>query len=409
MFKKYLSSELGKGAIILFVTMNIFNVLNYLFHFAMAREWMLGPEGYGTLAVLMSIIYIYGIPTEAIQNIITKLTSKLNVKHENKKIKFLINKSLKKGFKIAVIIFLFSIIISIFLSYFLRINFWLILLTNLIVFISFSSPVARGVLQGRKKFISLGNSMIIESCLKLFFAISLVLFGFKVFGAMIGVLLGVFAGFIFSLYFSRDILSEKEKKVSFPKAYSMGIPYFLVMLAILLVFSLDIILAKRFFAPELAGKYAVLSMLGKMIYLGTFGISKAMFPLTSERKETNQNSYGLFYKSLILIIIICVISVLVYAIFPKLIISILFGSVYLEMAPYLVYSAIALSFLSLTNLVLIYGLSTDKLRKTRFLFIFVVIEVVLLSLFHDTILQYITSFMVSNIIMFIGSYFFLKR
>ena len=87
MFKKYLSSELGKGAIILFVTMNIFNVLNYLFHFAMAREWMLGPEGYGTLAVLMSIIYIYGIPTEAIQNIITKLTSKLNVKHENKKIK----------------------------------------------------------------------------------------------------------------------------------------------------------------------------------------------------------------------------------------------------------------------------------------------------------------------------------
>ncbi len=409
MFKKYLSSELGKGAIILFVTMNIFNVLNYLFHFAMAREWMLGPEGYGTLAVLMSIIYIYGIPTEAIQNIITKLTSKLNVKHENKKIKFLINKSLKKGFKIAIIIFLFSIIISIFLSYFLRINFWLILLTNLIVFISFSSPVARGVLQGRKKFISLGNSMIIESCLKLFFAISLVLFGFKVFGAMIGVLLGVFAGFIFSLYFSRDILSEKEKKVSFPKAYSMGIPYFLVMLAILLVFSLDIILAKRFFAPELAGKYAVLSMLGKMIYLGTFGISKAMFPLTSERKETNQNSSGLFYKSLILIIIICVISVLVYAMFPKLIISILFGSVYLEMAPYLVYSAIALSFLSLTNLVLIYGLSTDKLRKTRFLFIFVVIEVVLLSLFHDTILQYITSFMVSNIIMFIGSYFFLKR
>jgi len=222
-------------------------------------------------------------------------------------------------------------------------------------------------------------------------------------------LLGVFAGFIFSLYFSRDILSEKEKKVSFPKAYSMGIPYFLVMLAILLVFSLDIILAKRFFAPELAGKYAVLSMLGKMIYLGTFGISKAMFPLTSERKETNQNSSGLFYKSLILIIIICVISVLVYAMFPKLIISILFGSVYLEMAPYLVYSAIALSFLSLTNLVLIYGLSTDKLRKTRFLFIFVVIEVVLLSLFHDTILQYITSFMVSNIIMFIGSYFFLKR
>ena len=78
MFKKSLSSGLGKGAIILFITLNIFNFLNYLFHFVMGR--MLGPEDYGVLAVLMSIMLIYNIPTEAIQNLISRYTSKFNFK-----------------------------------------------------------------------------------------------------------------------------------------------------------------------------------------------------------------------------------------------------------------------------------------------------------------------------------------
>jgi O-antigen/teichoic acid export membrane protein len=222
-------------------------------------------------------------------------------------------------------------------------------------------------------------------------------------------LLGVFSGIIFSLYFNKEILSEKEKEVKFEDIYNMSIPYFVVMLVILLFFSLDIILAKRFFSDELAGKYAVLSMLGKMIYLGTFAISKAMFPLTSERKDNHQDSSGLYKKSLILISIICLISVIICAIFPKLIIGILYGNAYIDMAPFLVYSAIALSFLSLSNLVLIYGLSTDKLRTCYYLLIFLVIELVLLFMFHSSIKEYIISFMVSNIIMFIGSFFFLKK
>ena len=87
LIKKIFSSELGRGASILFITMSIFNILNFLFHFSMGR--MLGPEEYRILAVLMSIIYIYNVPTEAIQTIISKYTSKFNLKKEHGKIKFL--------------------------------------------------------------------------------------------------------------------------------------------------------------------------------------------------------------------------------------------------------------------------------------------------------------------------------
>ena len=99
MFKKILSNDLNKGIIILFITINIFNFLNFVFHFSTAR--LLGPADYGVLAVLMAIVNIYGVPAEAIQNMITKYSSKFNSKKEYGKIKFLMGKSLRKSLRIA--------------------------------------------------------------------------------------------------------------------------------------------------------------------------------------------------------------------------------------------------------------------------------------------------------------------
>ncbi len=407
MVKRFFSNELERGAFILFIMMIFYNFLNFLFHFSMGR--LLGPVNYGVLAVLMSIIYIFGVPSEAIQNIISRYTSKLNIKKENNKIKFLMVKSLKKGFRVSLVLFLISIFISIALSKFLEINFWLIMLTNVLIFSSLILPIIRGILQGRKKFSSLGNSLIIESTLKLIFSISLVVLGFKVFGAMTGVLLGVSAGIIFSLYFNKEILNEKERATDFDGIYLKSVPYFIVMFVVILIFGLDIILAKRFFSPELAGQYSVLSMLGKIIFFATIAISKVMFPLTSEKYDKNENSASLFKKSFLIVLFICLIAIFIYGFFPKLIIGILYGKEYLDMAPYLVYSAIALSFLSLSNLILVYGLSTKGLRYVLFLPLFLVIEIILLYSSRGSIQEYIISFMVSNIIMFIGSFFFLKR
>ncbi|MDP2628570.1 MAG: oligosaccharide flippase family protein [Nanoarchaeota archaeon] len=404
---KIFPSELGRGAFILFVMINIFNILNFLFHFVMGR--ILGPSDYGILAVLMSLIYVYGTPSEAIQNLVAKYSSKLNVERNYGKIKFFMYKSLKKGFSISLVVFVLATIITFVLSKFLEINFWLIFITNVAIFFSIFSPIIRGVLQGRKKFTFLGGSMILEATFKLFFSMSLVLFGFKVFGAITGVLIGFFTGLIFAFYFNKDIIDSKKEENSFKGIYFQSFPYFATMFAIILFFSLDIIFARRFFSPELAGQYAVVSMLGKIIFLGTIAVSKAMFPLTSEKKEKKEDSFKLFRKSFIIVFVLCTIGVILYTIFPKIIISILYGKQYLEMYPYLVYSGLAFSFLSLSNLVFIYGLSINRLKRTYLLSIFVIIEVVMFFLFHNNILEYILAFMVSNITMFIGSLFFIKR
>lgn len=369
---------------------------------------MLGPSDYGILVVLMSFVYIFGIPSETIQSLVTKYVSKFNLKKENGKIKFILKEGIKKAFIFGGILYSFLAIVSFMLSTFLDINYWLLLITNTLIFLSLISPIIRGIFQGKKEFLRLGNNLILESLLRLFFSISGVLFGFKIFGAIGGFILGVLSSVIIGISLEKEVLKSRQKMTELKDFKKEGLNYFFTMFVILVALSLDTILARRFFSPEIAGEYAVLSMLGKMIFFGTSGISKAMFPITVEKYAQNKGHEELFFKSLSIISIICLGGIFFYYLFPELIIKIFYGSEYLEMSEYLVYSGIALSFLALSNLTMIYGLSSEKIKNSYILILFLLLEFLLLWKYNGSIKEYILAFMLSNIVMFIGSLFYLK-
>jgi len=233
--------------------------------------------------------------------------------------------------------------------------------------------------------------------------------GFKIWGAIGGILTSVFAGLILSFYFNKDIIKEKSKETKFDKIYLKGISYFIVSIIILLVFNLDILLARIFFSPETTGLYAVLSILGKICFFGTISISKAMFPLTSEKKELGEKSTSLLLKSILITFLICAGVFLLFFFFPEIIIQTLYGPKYLNIAHLLIYSTIAMTILAVSNLILLYGLSTDSLKNSAFLFILPIIEIIILSIYHGSLIQYISAFIFFNTIMLIGVIlFFIK-
>lgn len=277
MIKRILKNELVKGSITLFILFNIFNILNFVFQFAMAR--MLGPANYGVFAALVTLIYFIAIPSDSIQTVVSKYTSKFKVKNEIGKIKYLSHKIFKKGLLAASIIFVISLPILWLFSYFLSIPFSLSVLTGIMVFTIFLAPVNRGIMQGMKYFNSLGMNMIFDTSIRIVFSVLLVFIGFQVYGAMIGILIGSFAAFFISFIPLKKVFSEKKKSANISKIFEYSKPVLLTLLAILVIQSIDIILAKRFFSPEIAGQYAVANLIGKMIFFGTVAISKAMFPL----------------------------------------------------------------------------------------------------------------------------------
>lgn len=403
MFKKIKNlrkDELIKGSIILFFMFGFYNLFNYLFQMSMAR--MLGPADYGVLAVLMSFIYIFTIPSEAIQTIVSRYTSRFSTKKSFGKMKDLLVRSLKKGVILALIAFSIFIPVALILSYFLKIEFLLIVITGISIFYAFIIPVVRGIIQGRKKFVSLGINLITESLIKLILSISLVLIGLKVYGAIAGVLIATLIIFILAFSSIKEITLSKRKNEEFKNVYSTNFPVLIAVTSIILMYSLDVILARRFFSPKLAGQYAFISLIGKVIIFSSAAIGKAMLPISSENFENGKKTHRFLKKSLVSTLLISVVALFFYFFFPETVIKIisLGSSQYTEASGILFIVGLAFSFTSLSNLLITYRISINKIGKIAYsLLLFIILQVVLLSIFNSSLMEFSISLLFVNLAM----------
>ncbi|MBI5803998.1 oligosaccharide flippase family protein [Candidatus Pacearchaeota archaeon] len=401
---KKISSGIFGGSIILLITINLFNALNYFFHFIMVR--LLSAADYGVLAALMSITYIFNIFSESIQTIMARYTSREN---SNGKIKNILRRSFKKSFKIASALIVFYLLISLFLKSFLNIDYSLLSLTGLAIFAVFLTPVGRGALQGKKRFKSFGFNMIFESVAKLALGIFFVYLGWRVYGAILAVIIASFIALLLSFFSLKDIFSSRETKTDSNKIYVYSIPVFVIMFSIISFYSLDVILAKAFFTGEVAGQYAIASVLSKIILFGTLPVSKAMFPLSSEQSKNGKAPKTLLNKSLLILGLGVTAALLIIGLFPGLMIRIFSGEYYSAASGILLNLSIAMSLMSFTNLILLYKLSVGRIRNYKLMIIFPVIELAMLSAFHSNLNQYSIVLIFVNMLFLFGSFFLLSR
>lgn len=394
-----MKNELIKGGLIMFILSSIVNVINYLFQMSMGR--LLSVENYGVLVVLTSFITYFAIAGGSISTTLSRYTSKF---FSNKgKIKDLIYRTLNKSLKVSFILYLLFIPVAIFFSYFLKIPFMLLAITGVYLFATFTSPATKGVLQGQKRFKSLGFSSIFEALTKLLVAIVLVLLIKNVYGAVIAILFGAGFGIAITMYMLRDVIGVKREHTEVKGIYSYNWKAFILFISLTLIFSLDVILARRFFLPEIAGKYAVISMISKIIYFSTSAIAIAMFPILSLKEKKDKKR--IFHKSLFIIISMCFVGLLAFLFFPELIITILFGSKYLGISNILFFVGLALSIRSVTNLNILNKLAGGEIKNSWVMFIFTITSIVILLLFHQSVIRFAIALIFSDITMFIGTLF----
>lgn len=398
-----INKSLVKGSLTLLIAFGIFNFFHFLFQFFMAR--MLSISDYGVLATLFSIIYISGVFVESIQTIITKYSAR---EKEKGKLKGIIKKSLSKVWYSSLILYGIYLLISVLLSYLWDVDYSLLALNGLIIFFSLFIPVMRGIMQGRNKFFSLGANMVAESASKLVLGVFLVFIGWKVYGAVIGVILGSFVSLGFAFLQLKGIMMTKEIFGKQIGIYDYAKPAFLITSIIIIFYSLDIIIAKIMFTPETAGTYAIASILGKVIFWGVLPISKAMFPISVNNEENKSKSGNIFINSLSIVSIGIAFALLAFYFFPGMIVKIFSGKVIPEAVSILIYVGVAFSFTSITNLVLLHKLSLNKVRGYGYLFIFIIIEALLLIYFSENLLQYSVAFIVASVAFLWGSIFLLR-
>lgn len=376
-----------KDSIILFASVLFSNIMGYLFHFYVGRS--LGPEDYGIFGAILSLLYLITIPMNTLQTSITKFVSNFKARNENRKISYLLRKSLIKTLIVSLIATAIFLALSPLIADFMNTDkispFWSV---SVFLFFAFLLPVTRGVLQGLQDFKNLGWNYIIESVTKISVGILLVyLIGLN--GAVLAFGFSYMVPFFLSYFLLKKFMSNGEKFDS-KEIYKYSFPMLLTLTSLTLYYSIDVILVKHFFDAVNAGFYAALSLLaGKIVFFGSISISMVMFPKVAELHAIKGRHRGVLYKSMLLVLIFGLGVTLFYFLFPHFSVGLLFGKEYYPIAPMLwIFSALMTVF-SLAYLLSLYNASIQRYKFIYLLILSNIAQIGLFYLFHENLWQII--------------------
>ena len=394
----------GHGSILLTATI-ISGFANYLFHFYVIRA--LSTEDYGILFSLFAILMVIGVPAGSIRTVITKYVSGFKAKNQNGKIAFIFFHSIKRLFLFSSIGLAIFILLSGRLSIFLKIPSVVpVIIIGFVVLISFLCPPAFGTLQGLQKFTFLGIAICLGAILRVAFAVLLVHYGFGVNGALAS---SFFASIITFLvvFIPLYILFKKEDTntdVGTGEIYRFLIPTLFTLACFNLITYIDVPVVKHFFSPLEAGYYSTAAVIGKAVLFPTMALAGAMFPKVS---GSDGKSRFLLNKTMFLGSILLIFGILICFFFPKLIVIILMKKKDLTPAAFstvvslLRMFGLAMSPFALVGILIYYNLACHRTGFLCFLIGGTVLQVVLLCIFHSTLLQVVFVLGLSGFAIFI--------
>jgi len=398
--KQLIKHPLIYGSVIVVFGNLLANFFNFLFNLFMSRT--LSVSDYGILASVMSLITLPALAVNAISPAIVRFAGGYFASENFPLLRGFYIKMSRILLVIAISFFILLILLLPTISEFFKIQDKnILIMTNVIIFISILGIINTAFLQAKLAFtfqVLLGVS---SALIKLVVGSILVLLGSFVSGATIAM---IFAGLItyalsfipLRFIFDKKIITPTIKTKEF---FTYGIPSSLTILGLTSFISADIILVKHFFDPHIAGLYAGLSLIGRVIFFVSSPIGTVMFPLIVQKHSRNENFTGTFKLSLLLVFVSSVTLAIFYALFPKF--SILFflkKEEYLAISTLLVPFAVFTSLYSLLVIIANFYLSIKKTKIFIPIILGSILQIILITIFHQTFLQII---LISIVIIFL--------
>ena len=361
---KLLQNNLIKNSFILIIGNILAGFLGYLFHLLISRK--LSIQDYGEVQALTSLLNILAVPTGALYFFIIKHASEFFANNDN-----LANYKFYKWLNTNILIVILSLsAVFLFLAPLIREylhlqNYTNLLIIWLVIILGLLVVIQKGILTGCQNFRNLNQNNILNAVMKLIIGVLLVYF----FTNPSSALLGFLGGALFSYFFliivigrinhgvkeqlknneSANHLFDKQKIINEIKKYIL--PILLFSFLITMLNSFDMLMVKNIVNENLAGIYGAFNILSKIIFWASSSVVLVILPMAcaeNSKQKTLSKKTLLYANSLIFLI--CLGGLLIYLLWPQLIIGLLFGSRYLAMANMLwafALMALALSLLSL--------------------------------------------------------------
>ena len=395
--KKSLKNELVSGSLFLFVGGLIGSFLSFIYNLFLART--LSHVDYGIYTSLLSFEALIIIPSASLTAVIVRFASHYFAKGENSRALHFFKRMSLIWLVVGVCIFLLTYSLSsLLLSYLHLTNSILIVVVGFGAAVSYIGIVNAGFLQGLMKFKFLSISAVIASLSKLVVGGLLVALGVGAVGGLIGIVMLPLIAYLFAFWPLRKLFKEKESSENYfdgREVLNYAIIAGIGLISLSSFISSDVILVKHFFSDAQAGLYGGLSIIGKVIFYFTAAIPAVMFPLLIKRHASGQNYRHIYYLALILVFIPSFMITFFYYLFPAFTVNLFLGKTYIDVAPYLGIFGVFLTIFNLLNITVNYFLSLKKLAVSYIVFVFAIMQIILIYLFHANFYQVIGSSIVS--------------
>lgn len=385
---KYLTKANISIALLILATL-VNNFFGFLYNAYLGRE--LQPEQFGIIGLIGSFLYISQVLTSGLGRTVTYKSAKLLGKHGTA-IKSFWSKTRANWSWISLAIgiawlALTPVLMKLFNS------------TDPVPFVLFAplwsisilSSIDVGYLNGNLKFTIISVSTVVESILKFVLAFIFVSVNrpeLVYYAIPLSALVVFLIGWIYVRKMKVEELKPQEiVDLAFPrKFFATSVMGKISSVAFL---SFDVLLAKLFLSPYDAGLYALLSLIGKMIYfLGTL-FAQFITPMVSKAEGEGKNSHTIFNKLILATLGSSFVGFIFLGLLGNMTVPFLFGEKVLPILPFLVfYTAAMIATTCAINIVSYHQIKNHNLFPLAS-FLVSVLQVVAIIAFHNSLSTFV--------------------
>ena len=391
--KKVFTHELITGSFFVFVGTTAGSVANLILNLFLTRHFT--PADYGIYAAVASLIGLFAVPTQSISSAIIRFASTYLQQKDLLQAKTLFAHATKVIVILGFLVMLFFTLLSGVIAKFFQLsNPLYVVIAGVTIALGYFAIVTNGFLQSLLKFKFLSFLSASSSIVRLILGIILLIAGFHVTGVLLAGVIGSLVLLILSFLPLRFLFSTPSAKTVTIHVRDILIYGFFTSIALVSLssfLSTDLILVKHFFSPEDAGSYAVLSLIGKIVFYITSPIATVVFPLLINRYEKGEAVYRLLFLACGLVLLPSLFLVVLYSMYPQVIIHLLTGKQsYISVSPYLSWYGLYIAFYSMVNVLVLFFLAIRKTVISYLVGFAAVSQIIGITLLHQNFAEVIT-------------------
>lgn len=375
------------------------NAGNYFYNLILGR--ILGPEQFADAAVLVTFLLVLSFMAMTFQLV----TAKFSVVFEKKKFSAFISKvyknALATGITLGVLVIAFAKQLQ---ALFNTSSSTMFVIFGLGVPLYFLMSVNRGVYQGKKQFKSLSITYQAEMLSRLLITLGL-LYLFNIQSSIV-----IATGILVSLGFGLIPFKFKRQPLKKPEVLSVDtnkqIRNFFIITAFyeltqIIINNSDILLVKHYFESYDAGLYASLALIGRVVYFIAWMFVMLLLPTVVQLKKEGKATAPILFKYVGYVSVIALGIILGCVVFPKTIITLLFGDGYISMASLLWKYALATGLFAVSNIFAYYYLSLDRYIPVIISGVFGLLQMGLVIAFHYSLEQVVTMQIIAMVLLLV--------